>query len=75
VPVAEMVGEIDRELHDLCQPLMRLSCHLELGQLVGDAGALRESVDKAMGECEKVCASVARMRQCLAKMAVRGGGR
>jgi hypothetical protein len=68
MPVAKLLGEIDRELHDLCQPLTRLSCHLELGQLRGDAASMREAVDTAISECAQVCQGVTRMRQRLGEM-------
>ena len=73
MPVADMVRQIDRELHDLCQPLTRLSCHLELGQMMDSAETLRAAVECSMVECREVCAAVGRMRQRLAEMQLRGG--
>jgi hypothetical protein len=53
------------ELHDLCQPLTALQCHLELGRVLGHAGALEESIDGALEETRRMFAVVAQMRQRL----------
>jgi hypothetical protein len=58
---------MERELHDLCQPLTALQCRLELGQMIGDQEALLEAVEGAMLETERMFAAIAHMREKLAK--------
>jgi hypothetical protein len=58
---------LDRELHDLCQPLTALQCRLELGQMIGDYDALAEAVEGAMLETERMFAAIAQMRERLTK--------
>jgi signal transduction histidine kinase len=53
------------ELHDLCQPLTALQCRLELGRMLGHAGALEESIDGALEETRRMFEVVAQMRQRL----------
>jgi hypothetical protein len=61
-------ADIDKELHDLCQPLTNASCYLELGQMGGDAESLRASIDGALVECRRMFESVTRMRQRLGEL-------
>ncbi len=63
-----LVAEIDKELHDLCQPMMALSGVLELGQVMGDEASLRSAVDRGVVECRRMFESVARMRQRMAEL-------
>jgi C4-dicarboxylate-specific signal transduction histidine kinase len=53
------------ELHDLCQPLTALQCRLELGRMLGHAGALEESIDGALEETRRMFEVIAQMRQRL----------
>jgi len=61
----EILREMDRELHDLCQPLTTLQCRLELAQMIGDAASLKEAVDGGVEETLRIFAAVARMRETL----------
>jgi hypothetical protein len=61
----EMLGELDRELHDLCQPLTTLQCRLEMAQMMGDQGHLKEAVDVGVTEAQRIVVAVARMRAIL----------
>ena len=60
-----MLREIERELHDLCQPLTTLQCRLELGQMCGDETSLMEAVEGALQETTKLVRGVGRMRDRL----------
>jgi glucose-6-phosphate-specific signal transduction histidine kinase len=60
-----VLSELDRELHDLCQPLTVLQCQLELAQMMGDPKSLKEAVDAGVVESQRIVASVARMREML----------
>jgi hypothetical protein len=60
-----MVVEIERELHDLCQPLTTLQCQLELGQMCGDEASLMEAVEGALLETTKVFRGIGLMRERL----------
>ena len=64
----KLVAAIDKELHDLCQPMMALSGVLELGQVMGDEASLRSAVDRGVVECRRMFESVARMRQRMAEL-------
>lgn len=66
--LAQLRTELDRELHDLCQPLTTASCHLELGQMMGDTESLREAVDGALIECRRTYDYVRRMREKIAEI-------
>lgn len=66
--LAKLRTELDRELHDLCQPLTTASCHLELGQMMGDAESLRTAVDGALLECRRTYDYVRRMRERIAEL-------
>lgn len=57
--------ELERELHDLCQPLTALQCRLELGKVIGGEAALLEAADGALEDSARVFAGVARMRERL----------
>ncbi len=63
---AELWQGLERELHDLCQPLTALQCRLELGKMIGDREALLEAVDGAMQETERMFAAIAQMRERMA---------
>jgi signal transduction histidine kinase len=64
----KLFEDIDKELHDLCQPLTNISGHLELGQMMGDADSMRAAVDGALVECRRVFDSVAHMRQRMTEL-------
>ena len=60
-----MLREIERELHDLCQPLTTLQCRLELGQMCGDEASLMEAVEGGLQEITKLFRGIGRMRERL----------
>ena len=68
MPNATLGADIDKELHDLCQPLTNLSCFLELGQMMGDADSMKTSVEGALAECQRMFASIANMRRRVAEL-------
>ncbi len=53
------------ELHDLCQPLTALQCRLEIGQMQGHPGGLKEAVDGSLEETRRMFEVIARIRQRL----------
>lgn len=57
---------LERELHDLCQPLTALQCQLELGQMIGDRESLSDAVNGALAESARMFAAIASMRDRLA---------
>ena len=57
--------ELEKELHDLCQPLTALQCRLELGQMCADEQSLMEAVEGALVETERLFQSVEAMRSRL----------
>jgi hypothetical protein len=60
-----LVERIDGVLHGLCQPLTVLQCRLALGELSGEAGAMRTAIGEALGECARLNAAVGAMREML----------
>jgi hypothetical protein len=65
---ATLFADIDKELHDLCQPLTNASCYLELGQMGDDHDSMRMAVDGALIECRRMFESVTNMRRRLAEL-------
>jgi hypothetical protein len=55
--------QVDRVLHDLCQPLTTLRCRLELAGLIGTAEAYREAVKLGLAECARLVDGVESMRE------------
>jgi hypothetical protein len=55
--------QIDRLLHDLCQPLTTLRCRLELAGLIGTMQAYREAVELGLAECVRLVEGVESMRE------------
>ncbi|HEX7157753.1 MAG TPA: hypothetical protein VF214_01970 [Edaphobacter sp.] len=65
----DLVGEIDRGLHGLCQPLTVLQCRLALAESSGEQTVMREAIREALGECSRLNAGVGAMREMLQKAA------
>jgi signal transduction histidine kinase len=65
---AALFADLDKELHDLCQPLTTVSGHLELGQMMGDAESMRSAVENALVDCRRMFKSVATMRRRIAEL-------
>jgi hypothetical protein len=65
---ATLFADLDKELHDLCQPLTTVSGYLELGQMMGDAASMKEAVDKALIDCRRMFENVAHMRLRLVEL-------
>jgi len=61
-----LLRDLNRELHNLCQPLTSLQCQLELGQMCGDQAALREAVDGGLLETARMFHRIDEMRARLA---------
>ena len=56
---------LNKELHDMAQPLASLQCRLELGQILADAASLAEAVNGALLDLERVNNSFSRLRAVL----------
>ncbi|HEY2040957.1 MAG TPA: hypothetical protein VGG95_14900 [Edaphobacter sp.] len=63
--VESLVEQMDGMLHALCQPLTVLQCRLALGELSGEAAAMRVAINEALGECARVNERVGAMREML----------
>ena len=61
----EVLRGLERELHDLCQPVTSLQCRLELGRLCGGEEALKEATDGALEDAMRIFEAVSRMRERL----------
>lgn len=57
--------EMERELHDLCQPVTSLQCRLELGKMCGGEEALQEVTDGALEDAVRIFEAVAKLRERL----------
>jgi hypothetical protein len=60
-----LLKELERELHDLCQPVTSLQCRLELGKLCGGEQALLEAAEGALEDAARIFEHVAKMREHL----------
>jgi len=67
-----ILREMERELHDLCQPLTKLQCGLELGQMCGDEASLMEAVEGALVETATLFQGIGVMRERLVREMGRG---
>jgi len=70
-----LLRELEKELHDLCQPVTSLQCRLELGKLIGGEAALLEAADGALEDSGRIFEAVARMRERLVTAAAEVEGR
>lgn len=68
-----LVEQIDRGLHGLCQPLTVLQCRLALGELSGEPVAMRDALGEALKECARLNTAVQSMREMLLQTAEAGG--
>lgn len=68
-----LVEQIDRGLHGLCQPLTVLQCRLALGELSGEPVAMRDAIGEALKECARLNSAVQSMREMLLQTAEAGG--
>jgi len=62
---AGFLREMEKELHDLCQPVTSMQCRLELGKMGGTADELLEAANGALEDTDRIFAAVARMREKL----------
>lgn len=67
-----LLEELEKELHDLCQPLTALQCRLELGLMCGDETSLMEAVEGGLVDTERIFQSVGTMRARLLRELGRG---
>jgi hypothetical protein len=59
----EGMKQMDRALHELCQPLTTLQCGLEIAGLTGTPEAFREAVEMGLRECARLAQVVGSMRE------------
>ena len=57
---------LDRELHDMAQPLASLQCRLEFGRMLADKASLAEAVEGALSDLDRLNAVFSRLRDVLA---------
>ena len=57
---------VEKELHDLAQPLSSLQCRLEIGLLSAVDAATRETLQESMAEVKRVIAAFSRVREVAA---------
>jgi uncharacterized protein YukJ len=63
-----LFADLDKELHDFCQPLTTVCGYLELGQMMGDPASMKDAVDHALLDCRRMFESVAQMRRRLLEL-------
>lgn len=69
---ADLLKMIERELHDLCQPLTTLQCRLELAEMCADEGSLMEAVKGSQQETERLFRGIQSMRERLQREMAHG---
>ncbi len=67
-----LLQELERELHDLCQPVTSLQCRLELGKLYGGEEALIEAADGALEDTVRIFVAVEKIRARLVAAGLEG---
>ena len=65
IAAGEVFRELERELHDLCQPVTSLQCRLELGKICGDQASLVEATEGALDDTVRIFEAVMRLRERL----------
>ncbi len=60
-----LLRDLQREVHDMCQPLTLLQGRLELGRMCGDPASLLAAVNGGLEETERMVASIGAMRELL----------
>ena len=65
----DLITEIERGLHGLCQPLTVLQCRLALGESTGEKTAMLNAIREALCECARLNAGVEAMRETLQRAA------
>ena len=61
----DLMNQIDRVVHDMCQPLTTLRCRLELAGLIGTFEAHQEAVQFGLVECMRLVGDVESLREVL----------
>jgi hypothetical protein len=61
----EGMEQMERALHELCQPLTPPQCGLEVAGLTGTPEAFREAVEIGMTQCARLAEVVGSMREIL----------
>jgi NAD-specific glutamate dehydrogenase len=54
--------ELERDLHDLCQPLTALHCQLESAQIRAVQSGVEEAIAEALGETRRAFQTAAQMQ-------------
>lgn len=54
--------ELERDLHDLCQPLTALHCQLESAQIRAGQSDMKEAIVAALGETRRAFQAAAQMQ-------------
>ncbi|MEO6924143.1 MAG: hypothetical protein ABI142_09985 [Bryocella sp.] len=63
--MTEVVEQMEKELHDLCQPLTTLQCRLELAEMCADEASLMEAVRGGLQETERMFVGIEGIRTWL----------
>ena len=69
---ADLVSYLDKELHDLAQPISSLQCRLEIAKILDTDVASREAVEGGLEDLQRVMQSFKRMRTAIADAVQRG---
>ena len=64
----ELLLELDKELHDLCQPLTVLQCRLEYGLMCGGEAELKDAVEGGLKDTNRMFERIREMREHLLAM-------
>ena len=59
---ADLVSSLDRELHDLAQPISSLQCRLEIAKMLDNEMELRHAVDGSLEDLQRLTQNFRRMR-------------
>ena len=69
----ELVWEVSKGLHDLCQPLTALQCRLYLGSTEEEPSAMVGALEESLKECERVMDQVRQLQEKMQDVRVKTG--
>ena len=64
---SDIISSLDRELHELAQPVSSIQCRLEIARIVDNEIALREAVDGGLDDLRRLTEIFKRMRALIAE--------
>ena len=58
----DILSKLEKELHDLAQPISSLQCRLEIGKMLGGQDALQEAVEGGLKDLSRMTEILTNLR-------------